>query len=197
MALDKGWDRASDIGQDRTQKQAGSVPLNSNAARTVPERPAHPAAGSTLQPDEPELCYSSVSDVVYCANGRGNLSVVSADGTRVLHVVPVGEGPQSFALAPRYDRLFVGHGGETNMVYVVRDEVGIAESGISASAKAEAATLARTQHDAPAAGMLADIAGRPVACLAPGLNDLSDLPPGVYIAVTPGQSRPRKVVILK
>jgi YVTN family beta-propeller protein len=146
------------------------------------------------------LVLSPRTELVYCANGStwDNVAAFCPVGTRLLALLDVNDEPMSLALAPTYGFLYVGHGGETPMVYVVRDVVGIAELGTNGvPTKAGTASVVHRRYCVPGPTMLADIAGRPVAHLAPGPNDLSHLPPGVYIAMTAGQSRPRKVVILK
>jgi hypothetical protein len=137
--------------------------------------------------------------LVYCASTVHDIvSAIAGDGSRVLTEITVDEGPQSLAVAPEYGLLYVGHGGFTPMVYVLRDEVGLAEPPCTGSPKpADAATVTGCRFDALARALLVDIAGRPVARLTPGYNDLSDLPPGVYVVVEPGQTRHRKVVKLK
>jgi YVTN family beta-propeller protein len=77
------------------------------------------------------LVYSPQSRVVYCANsGWDDLSVIAGDGSRVIGMVAVGDIPQALLAVPCYEKLYVGHGGETNMLYIVRDRVGISESAL-------------------------------------------------------------------
>jgi len=73
-----------------------------------------------------ELVYSPASRVVYCTNGSlwDNLSVISADGMRVVGSVQVGDEPSALVTCPPRAKLYVGHSGMTPMVYVVRDQVG-------------------------------------------------------------------------
>jgi DNA-binding beta-propeller fold protein YncE len=144
------------------------------------------------------LKYSFASNMVYCANsGWDDLSVISADGSRVVGLVPVSDYPQDLLVCPQFAKLYVGHGGETNMLYIVRDRLGIAEAGPSPThlARATATMVQRTyDHHGSARTVVLDASGRRVAVLKPGDNDLSRLPAGVYLVVEPGQARPRKVV---
>ncbi len=74
------------------------------------------------------LAYSPVAHVVYSANSCwDDLSVIAGDGSRVLGQVPVSDIPQALLVCPEQEKLYVGHGGATSMVYVVRDVIGIEE----------------------------------------------------------------------
>jgi DNA-binding beta-propeller fold protein YncE len=150
------------------------------------------------------LAYSPRANVVYCANGSNsnNLSVIAADGSRVLSYVAVSAGPQSLLVCPPYEKLYVGHGGETNMLYIVRDRVGISEPdlpGLTPFAM-PAVTLVgdRTfRYEGPGPASLVDACGRKARDIAVGSNDLSTLSPGVYVLVAGRGAAPRKVVKLR
>jgi YVTN family beta-propeller protein len=77
------------------------------------------------------LVWSSLSDLVYCANAAGNVSVIAGDGTQVLGTLAVGAGPSVLLAASEFKRVYVGH-YNTRLVYVVRDTV----SGISEVSRA-------------------------------------------------------------
>jgi DNA-binding beta-propeller fold protein YncE len=147
------------------------------------------------------LVYSPYSNVLYCTNGRNsnNLSVVSADGSRVLSYVAVGEGPQSLLVCPAHERLYVGHGGMTTKIYVVRDRVGLSEAAPRAVDKSDpAAVLASDvyEHLGPTPAILLDASGRRAADVRPGRNDVTGLAPGVYFIRTADAAPVRRVVIV-
>jgi hypothetical protein len=124
---------------------------------------------------------------------------VAADGSRVLSYVGVGDEPQDLLVCPPYEKLYVGHGGETRMVYIVRDRVGISEPelpGLSCAALL-APTLLRGRafrYEGPGPASLVDACGRKAHDIAAGNNDLSTLSPGVYVLVAGRGTAPRKVV---
>jgi len=66
------------------------------------------------------LLWSAQTDRVYAANYPEDLAVITGDGSRVVRTVPVGDAPLSLALAPAYQRLYVGH-MNGRFVYVIRD----------------------------------------------------------------------------
>ncbi len=145
------------------------------------------------------LEYSSTSRVAYCANsGWDNLSVIAADGSRALSLLPVSDYPQDLLVCPPFEKLYVGHGGETNMLYIVRDRVGVSEPGESRpeAAGPRPATLVsqRYRYQGTVPAVLMDAAGRQVLRFKPGENDVSGLPTGVYMVVGREAGRPGKVV---
>ena len=66
------------------------------------------------------LVWSPPTNLVYCANWAGSVSVIAGDGSRVVMTLPVGDAPFCFALAPDYRRVYVGC-LNTRWVYVIRD----------------------------------------------------------------------------
>jgi len=145
------------------------------------------------------LTFSVASGVVYCANrSSDNVSVVVGDGSRVLSTMAVADYPQDLLVCPSFEKLYVGHGGETNMVYVVRDRLGVTERHDSHPLADDrlAATLVRRRyrHRGATSAVLVGLDGRQVAVLEAGENDLGWLPAGVYLVLEPGRSSRRKVV---
>jgi YVTN family beta-propeller protein len=147
------------------------------------------------------LEYSSASNLVYCANsGWDNLSIISADGSRVLGTVPASDYPQDLLVCPEFEKLYVGHGGETNMLYIVRDRVGISEreATLATAARVPASVVTGTyRYDGGASASLVDASGRRVAAIMPGHNDLRALAPGVYAVIAPDARYRGRVVKLK
>jgi YVTN family beta-propeller protein len=145
------------------------------------------------------LAFSPATQVVYCANGSSwdNLSVVAANGSRVLSYVGVGDEPQDLLVCPAYGKLYVGHGGETRRLYVVRDHVGVGEpkpvhmSGVRRPASLVTGTYVYAGAE-PAT--LVDACGRRVAVIRPGHNDLRALAPGVYAVIAPDVRHRERVV---
>jgi hypothetical protein len=132
------------------------------------------------------LSWSETTDLVYCASSLSDqVAVIAGNGSRMLDVLQVGDYPFCFAAVPRRRRLYVGH-LNCNKVYVIRDEVGIAESGRYSGRPAwAAATVISASYEQKGGerARLVDIAGRPVAEIVPGVNDIRYLPPGVYAVV--------------
>jgi len=150
------------------------------------------------------LAHSPRAHVVYCAAGStsSDLAVIAEDGSRVMSYVGVGSGPHALLVVPRYEKLYVGHGGPTNMLYIVRDRVGISEPDLLRTRRPVAnvpttilGTEFRYAGDTPA--MLVDACGRKSRNIAPGDYDLSTLSPGVYVLLAGRNAAPRKVVKLK
>lgn len=112
--------------------------------------------------------------------------------------VPVGDGPQDLLVCPPFEKLYVGHCGMTNMVYVVRDRLGVTERHDSHPLADDrlAATLVseRYRYRGAVPAVLTDAAGRSVLRLRLGENDVSRLPIGVYVVVGLGAERLGKVV---
>jgi len=75
-----------------------------------------------------DLAYYAASGLLYCASrGSDQVVVLTGDGRQVLTTVPVGDAPYVFAVAPRHNRLYVGH-LNGRYVYVLRDtSAGMAE----------------------------------------------------------------------
>ena len=149
------------------------------------------------------LAFSLASGVVYCANSSSHsLTVIAADGTQVLSEVQVSDYPQNLLVVPAFEKLYVGHSGETNMLYIVRDRVGISESGQTrlTPPAIPAATLVggrAFRYEGLGPASLVDACGREVHNIAVGNNDLSTLSPGVYVLVARPGVAPRKVVKLR
>jgi YVTN family beta-propeller protein len=76
-------------------------------------------------PGEPYgLLYSPASDRLYCPDdGRGSVTIVSGDGTRILKTLPLGDDPYVLLRVPRHDRIYVGDLGRA-WVYVIKDSPG-------------------------------------------------------------------------
>jgi YVTN family beta-propeller protein len=76
------------------------------------------------------MVHSGETDQVYCASECDDrVYVVGGDGSRVWGSVRVGSGPCTQVIAPDFQAVYVGHSNATK-VYVIRDEVGLAESGL-------------------------------------------------------------------
>jgi YVTN family beta-propeller protein len=67
------------------------------------------------------LSYYVRSGLLYCAPaGDKQVAVLSGDGSRILELLQVGDGPFVFAQVPRHDRLYLGH-LNSSLVYALRD----------------------------------------------------------------------------
>jgi hypothetical protein len=100
-------------------------------------------------------------------------------------------------VVPSHEKLYVGHGGETNMLYIVRDRVGISERGVALATAARVPSSVATgayRYDGRVPASLVDAAGRRVAAIKPGHNDLHALAPGVYAVIAPDARYNRRVV---
>jgi YVTN family beta-propeller protein len=205
------------------------LPLNTGQVSTMLSVEAHSlvmAGGSTGQGDsifvvdatsdsviralpagrQPEaLAWSSATDLVYCAEGGSNaLSVIRADGTRVVESVAVSDFPSSLMFCPPHGRVYVGH-TNTSMVYLVRDTCsGVVEAPSEPvqDSPGRASVVRRAAWASIGeAGILVDAAGRRVAEVGPG-RARPNLAPGVYFvreaqAQAQAQARTvRKIVIL-
>ncbi len=150
------------------------------------------------------LAYSVRTNLAYCACASTSdwLAVIQGDGSRVRGQVPVGDGPQSLLPAPEYEKLYVGHGGETNMLYIVRDRVGIAEPAWPRLVPTPKTAASVTHnggyyYEGPGPAALIDACGRRVRDIETGDNDLNALSPGVYVLLVGQGAAPRKVVKLR
>ena len=147
------------------------------------------------------LAYSPRSRLVYCTSAIwDDLSVIAADGSRVLSHVRVGDGPQCLAVCLDFEKLYVGCGRQ--WVYVVRDRVGISEAnlpGLTPTAlPAATVTDGRAfRYEGPAPARLVDACGRKALDVAIGDNDLSSLSQGVYVLLAGRNAAPRRVVKVK
>ncbi|MBM3323694.1 hypothetical protein FJY69_09500, partial [candidate division WOR-3 bacterium] len=85
-------------------------------------------------------------------------------------------------MCPPFEKLYVGHCGMTNMVYVVRDRLGVTERHDSHPLADDrlAATLVsqRYRYRGATSAALVGLDGRQVAVLEAGENDLGWLPAG-------------------
>jgi hypothetical protein len=133
------------------------------------------------------LSWSETTDLVYCASSLSDqVAVIAGNGSGMLSVLPVGDRPFCFAAAPRRRRLYVGH-LNCSKVYVIRDTVsGISErEQYTGRPACSGATVVSASYELKGGeqARLVDIAGRPVAEMVPGVNDVRRLPPGVYVVV--------------
>jgi YVTN family beta-propeller protein len=138
------------------------------------------------------MCWSPLTDLVYVTAMYSNrLTVVEGNGSRVRNDFRVGRGP--FVLLPvaRHERVYVGHLGDSR-VFVVRDRAGgIAEAAslpwwmdrVPATLVSDVLRVPRGDGWSARGAVLLDAAGRPVAEIVPGVNDVRHLPPGVYAVV--------------
>jgi YVTN family beta-propeller protein len=148
------------------------------------------------------FAYSPNTDVVYCACGSTAdwLAVIHGDGSRVRGQVPVGDGPHDLLIVPAYEKLYVGHGGETSMLYIVRDRVGVSEPDVphvAVSRLSASVVTGAYQYGGAVPASLVDATGRRVLVVKPGHNDLRALAPGVYAVIAPDVRYRRKVVKLR
>jgi len=72
------------------------------------------------------LLYSTESGQLYSANYPNSVCVLTGDGSRITKTILLGDAPFVIAAAPVHRRLYVGN-NNTSFVYVLRDEVGVAE----------------------------------------------------------------------
>ncbi len=91
------------------------------------------------------LVWSPVTDLVYTANVHtDDVSVIAGDGSGlVLWSLPVGNGPDVFAVVPRHERLYLSCG---NMVYVIRDRAGGIHDGSDVAGVPRCLLRARPSH---------------------------------------------------
>ena len=160
------------------------------------------------------LIWSSLTNRVYCGSycsveGPDTVTVMTDDGTRITHLVPVSEAPVVMLHVPEYRRIYVGH-ANSPWLYVLRDTVsGIAEeSATPVPSVPHQPTLIRgVLHLRPSPfplpvgegqevrgrSLLLDVSGCAVMPLSPGPNDVRHLAPGVYFVRRP--SAAAKVII--
>jgi YVTN family beta-propeller protein len=130
------------------------------------------------------LSYDSLNNYVYCAC-RGSNHVAVIDGRRdsVVATVQVGAEPVALVWNPIELRTYVAN-YSSSTVSVIRDSlhVGVAEAGANAM-RLVTPTVVRgmLMLGGKARAVLLDIAGRRVADLLPGRNDIRHLAPGVYL----------------
>jgi YVTN family beta-propeller protein len=159
------------------------------------------------------LLWDSLNNTVYCANtGSHDVTIVDGVTNQVIATIPVGKQPVGLGWNPVQNRVYVADWW-SSCVSVIRDSVsGVAEApGAEVHAQKRPPTIIRdvlllpqASSLKPQAASLLDAAGRKVADLRPGANDVSRLSPGVYFvrdlsAVSRGPSAVsvRKVVIQK
>jgi len=68
------------------------------------------------------LLWSSETDLAYCANYDGYVTVIAGYGSIESKVIPVGHSPFAFAYSTLCNRLYVGH-LNNHRVFVIRDTV--------------------------------------------------------------------------
>jgi YVTN family beta-propeller protein len=163
-----------------------------------------------------DLAYYAASGLLYCASrGSDQVVVLTGDGRQVLTTVPVGDAPYVFAVAPRHDRLYVGH-LNGRYVYVLRDtSAGIAEPQSSGSAYQGVSVTPNPFSQRVAVVWNVPARGNDVACVyapdgslikqaqvATGASgwvwDGRDsrgrtVPPGVYVLAAPGGARAKAI----
>jgi YVTN family beta-propeller protein len=77
------------------------------------------------------LTWSAATDLVYCANYSGGISVISGDGSRVVTTLTASSAPFVLSLVPRHRRIYVGH-LNSRWVYVLKDSLlGVEEPKVS------------------------------------------------------------------
>jgi DNA-binding beta-propeller fold protein YncE len=149
------------------------------------------------------LAWNSDRSFLYVANGRSSsVTVLSGDGASVIRELPASASPFVFARSTATGRLYLGH-LDSRWVYVIKDSVtGMAEGRAEPPVRSVGATVVRGVLDLPASGVehqassvLLDAAGRRVAELRPGRNDVGRLSPGVYFVRTAAEPVRRVVVV--
>ena len=135
------------------------------------------------------LSYDSLLDRVYCAtSGDSSVWVIDGATSAVVRRVEVGAPPRALLWTPEQNRTYTSNFGDAS-VSVLRDSLpGIEESPqpqapvrkLAATVISGALWLAPTTSPKPQAASLLDAAGRQVAKLHAGANDVSSLAPGVY-----------------
>ncbi len=137
------------------------------------------------------LCYNATNNKVYCASAvSDNVAVIDGATNGVVTTIAVGASPQAFTWNPAQNRVYAAN-RNGNSVSVIRDSTttGVEEIRNAEAQTPNAATLVRGALMLGAADSrqnprhrtaLHDAAGRKVADLRPGANDVGSLAPGVY-----------------
>lgn len=151
---------------------------------------------------------AAVNDAV-CDTLRGKLYVIDrptdqvlvyrlADGVR-LRSIQLGRGPVSMAWNPANSRVYVSDAMD-NVVYVIRDTTTAIseEAEVAVERRAVSRILrGRLVLAGPGRARLLSAAGRVAAELVPGPNDVGQLPPGVYFVRQDGDTRARRIVLVR
>jgi YVTN family beta-propeller protein len=181
----------------------GSEGLAQNALLTF-DTVAETVVAQEVMPGVPRFVFrSDLTSQVYVLCRNGWVSVCGPDGRPTGCSLAVQSSPFVAAYSPPTRRLYIGH-LNSPLVYVIKDTVtGLAEGRTGLPARSVGATVVRGALDLPASGVmrqassvLLDAAGRRVAGLRPGRNDLSRLSPGVYFVREQHDSRPMQLVIV-
>ena len=146
------------------------------------------------------LTYDSRSNTMLCVSAeRRAITFVDGQSNRVRAVLPVGRNSYSIATADGFPFAFACGSSD---IAVIRKDSTVAEFGVSAAPGRTGGSLVRGRlfsTDRPGSVLL-NAAGRKVAGLHPGMNDVSGLAPGVYFVTVDGSRSTvhvRKVVIAR
>jgi len=152
----------------------------------------------TISVSNPEgMLYSPSGGLVYCASGEG-IAVLDVAAGAVIGSLPAPSYREAMTLSPSLGRIYVA-GPDASCVSVIRDStVGCREepSTRHLAAGVRAVTGSRASFLCSSKGAVLDIAGRVVAALHPGRNDLSRLARGVYVIKTDADCTPAKLVVI-
>jgi len=141
-------------------------------------------------------------DRIYFANTNARkVDIIDARADTLVKAIPLGRYPAAICWSQTNSRVYISDEMD-NVVYVIRDtSTGIVETRPVSLAPARCATILRQalvwHEETP--GELLDMAGRRVATLKPGSNDLHGLDAGVYFLrwQEEGVGCIRKVILMR
>ncbi len=143
------------------------------------------------------LVSDSVAGKVYCSNINAHkVDIVDALADTLIKSIPLGRSPQFVCWNWTNSRVYISDEMD-NVVYVIRDtSSGVTEEPAAQPQARTKVTYVRDELFLSDAGPanLVDVAGRVVAHLGPGSNNVSMLSPGVYAVVCPSRPRCSRVV---
>jgi DNA-binding beta-propeller fold protein YncE len=146
------------------------------------------------------LSFSEVGDKVYCSDAAGDcVSAIDGVADSILVSIPVGDEPLDLVSTPVQGRTYVAL-YRAGSVAVIREGASIEEPGPGVpESERPASTFVHgamnlTGSDGAA---LFDAAGRKVADLRPGPNELRQLAPGVYFVLGVRPAARSKIIICR
>ncbi|MFO7651160.1 MAG: YncE family protein [bacterium] len=172
----------------------------------------NPGQGSVVDCASHTVIDSLPNTAVYdavCDTLRGKLYVIDrstdevlvyrlADGS-LLRRIQLGRSPVRMTWNPIDARVYVSDQMD-NVVYVIRDTTSaISEEAEAAVARSAGSRILRGRLvlAGPGRARLLSAAGRVAAELVPGPNDVGRLPPGVYFVRQDGDTRARRIVLVR
>jgi len=125
------------------------------------------------------MFYNPASDKLYWAEEDGTITIVSGTTDRVLKTIATPEHPSAITLDPNRNIVYVA--SYRSCISVIRDET----PNCAINSPTGSTILRR------------NAAGRRRMTLRPGMNDISQVPAGVYFVLREGDASPHKAVLLK